>query len=95
MDNIAEWLASITWPLVSRVFTALGIGTLTYTGADQALRGALNAAKTGFQGMASDILQLLAMAGFFDAMAIMSGGLIAGLSWLVMKKFALQTSGTT
>lgn len=94
MDNIAQWLASITWPLVTRVMVALGVGTVTYTGADTALTSALNAAKTGFVGMSSDILQLLAMAGFFEAMSIMSGGIISGLSWLVLKKFALQTSGS-
>lgn len=94
MDNIAQWLASITWPLVTRVMVALGVGTVTYTGADTALNSALSAAKAGFVGMSSDVLQLLAMAGFFDAMAIMSGGIVSGLSWLVLKKFALQTSGS-
>jgi hypothetical protein len=93
MDNIAGWLASITWPLVSRVFASLGFGTVTYVGANEALGGALNAAKAGFLGLTGDVLQLLVLAGFFDAMSIMSGGLIAGLSWLVMKKFALQTTG--
>lgn len=93
MDNIAQWLASITWPLVSRVMVSLGVGTVTYTGADTALQSALGAAKAGFVGMSSDILQLLAIAGFFDAMSIMSGGIVSGLSWLVLKKFALQTAG--
>lgn len=91
MDGIAAWLASISWPIVSRVMVALGIGTVTYTGADAALSSALNAGKAAFVGMASDVLALLAMAGFFDAMAIMSGGLVSGLSWLVLKNFALQT----
>lgn len=91
MDGIAAWLASISWPIVSRVMLALGIGTVTYTGADSALSSALEAGKVAFSGMASDMLALLAMAGFFDAMAIMSGGLVSGLSWLVLKNFALQT----
>lgn len=93
MDNIAEWLASITWPLVSRALVALGVGTVTYTGADSAVTAALNAAKAGFTAMSSDILQLLAMAGFFDAMSIMAGGIVSGLAWMVMKRFALQTTG--
>lgn len=93
MDNIAGWLASISWPIVSRVLAALGLGTVTYTGANTALSSALGAAKTAFSGLAVDVAQILAMAGFFDAMAIMSGGIVSGLSWLVLKKFALQ-SGT-
>lgn len=93
MDTIAQWLASITWPIFSRVLAALGIGTVTYTGAQTALQSALSAAKAGFQGIASEVLQIIAMAGFFDAMSITSGGLVSGLAWLVLKKFALQ-SGT-
>lgn len=93
MDNIAQWLGSITWPLVSKVLSALGLGTVTYVGANTALQSALTAAKAGFTGMTADILAVLAISGFFDAMAIMSGGLVSGLSWLVLKKFALQ-SGT-
>ena len=91
MEGIADWIARISWPLVSRVLSALGVGTVTYVGADTALTGALTAAKTAFIGMGGDILQLMAMAGVFDAMAIMSGGIVSGLSWMVMKRFALQT----
>lgn len=93
MDSIAEWLSDLSWPIVSRVLASLGIGTVTYAGAETALRGAIDTAKTAFQGIAGEVLQLLAMAGFFDAMAITSGGLVSGLAWLVMKRFALQ-SGT-
>lgn len=93
MEGIADWLARITWPLVSRALSALGFGTVTYVGADTALTSALNAAKAGFAGMTADILAILSVAGFFDAMSIMSGGLVSGLAWMVMKRFALQTTG--
>lgn len=93
MEGIAEWLAKISWPIVSRVMIALGFGYTTYEGADTALSGAINAAKTAFTGFSGEVLQLLAMAGFFEAMAITSGGIISGLAWMVMKRFALQTTG--
>lgn len=95
MDGIAGWIAQISWPIVSRVLVALGFGYTTYEGADTALQGAMNAAKTAFAGFSGEVLQLLAMSGFFDAMAITSGGIVSGLAWMVMKKFALQTTGTT
>jgi hypothetical protein len=91
MDDIAGWLARISWPLVSRVMASLGFGTVTYVGADNALSSALGAAKSAFLGMSADILQIMAMAGFFDAMSIASGGIVSGLAWMVMKRFALQT----
>jgi hypothetical protein len=95
MDGIAEWLAKISWPLVSRLLVSLGVGTVTYEGADTALHSAINSAKAAFTGFGPEVLQLLAMCGFFDAMAITSGGIISGLAWMAMKKFALQTTGAT
>lgn len=93
MDTLAEWLARISWPLITRVLTAAGIGTVTYTGASTALNTALGSVKTALAGIGGDVLQLLAMAGFFEAMSITAGGIVSGLSWLVLKRFALQ-SGT-
>ena len=93
MESNAQWLSDITWPIFSRVLDSLGIGTVTYAGAVTAFRGAIDTAKTAFPGMGGEVLQIIAMAGFFDAMAITSGGLVSGLAWLVLKKFALQ-SGT-
>lgn len=95
MDDLAAWIASITWPLVTRVFASLGVGALTYKGADTALTSALDAAKAAFLGLGADVLQLLTMAGVFDVMSITSGGLISGLAWLVMKRYALLTTGGT
>ncbi|MGB7482026.1 MAG: DUF2523 domain-containing protein [Burkholderiaceae bacterium] len=93
MDGIAAWLARITWPLVSRALAALGVGTVTYVGADTAVSGALAAAKSAFAGLGGDIIQILAMAGIFESMAIMSGGIMSGLAWLTLKHFALRTTG--
>lgn len=93
MDGIAKWLADISWPLFSRVLAALGVGTVTYKGAETALQQALQAGKQAFQGLGTEVLQIIAMSGFFDAMAITSGGIVSGLAWMVMKRFALQTTG--
>lgn len=95
LDSIADWLARITWPLVSRVMASLGVGTVTYTGADSALSSALNAAKAAITGLGADVLALLAMAGMFDALAITAGGIVSSLTWMVLKRFALQTTGGT
>lgn len=94
MDGLSKWLYDLSWPIVSRVLAALGLGTLTYTGVDAALTGVLSSAKNAFQGMAAEITQLLAMCGFFEAMAISSGGIISGLAWMVLKRFALSATGT-
>lgn len=92
-DSLSDWLASITWPLVTRVFTALGFGTVTYQGASTALNQAFDSASSSISGLAGPVMQLMAMAGFFDVLSITSGGLASGLAFMVMKRFALQ-SGT-
>jgi hypothetical protein len=89
-DGFAEWLAGITWPLVSRVLASIGLGTVTYTGATTAIDGALNAASTALNGLSGDLASIMVRAGFFDAMAITAGGLVSGIGWLVLKRFALN-----
>ncbi|MGA0610858.1 DUF2523 domain-containing protein [Caldimonas sp. KR1-144] len=92
MDSLATWLASITWPLVSRVLVALGIGYLSYTGAGEALGAALQHAKSAFGGLPGDIAMIVAKFGFFDFMAITSGGFVSGLAWMQLKKLAVQVN---
>lgn len=94
MDGLSKWLYDLSWPLVSRVLVALGLGTVTYTGVTAGVTGALDGAKNAFSGIGSEVLQIVAMSGFFDAMSITSGGIVSGLSFLVLKRFALQSSGT-
>lgn len=92
-EGLSKWLYDLSWPIVSRVMAALGLGTLTYTGVDTALTGVLDNAKNGFAGLTGDVMHLVAMCGFFDAMSITSGGIISGLAWMVLKRFALQSTG--
>jgi len=91
MDGLAKWLADISWPIVSRVLASLGVGTVTYTGLNTAFDGALQAARDAFTGVLPVVVQLIARAGFFDYMSITTGGVVAGLSWMVLKHFALKT----
>ena len=91
--DLSKWLMDISWPIVSRVLAALGLGTVTYTGADTALNTALASAKASVAGLPSEVMQILAMAGFFEVMSITAGGLVSGLAWMVLKRFALQTTG--
>lgn len=93
MDTLASWLASISWPIVTRLLASAGMGTVTYVGAGSAIDAALSSARTALGGMGVEVAQILAMAGFFDALSITSGGIVSGLAFMVMKKWALQTTG--
>ena len=51
MEGIAEWLAKISWPLVSRVLVSLGFGYTTYEGADTAITNAISSIQGAFAGL--------------------------------------------
>lgn len=93
-DGFAEWLGAITWPLVGRALAAMGMGTITYKGAETALQGAISSAQAATNALAGPVAQILAMTGFFEAMSITSGGLVSGIGWMVMKRWALNAGGT-
>jgi hypothetical protein len=92
--NLAALLAALAWPMVSRVLLAMGLGVVTYTGASLALTTASNAAKAAWSGMTADVLQLLALAGIFQSMSIIVGGIAGGLAFLTFKKIGFTASGT-
>lgn len=92
-DGFAEWLGKITWPLVTRVLASMGLGTLTFTGAESALDSAVGSVVNSANSLSAPILQLVIMSGFFDAIAIMSGSISGGIAWLVMKRWAAIGSG--
>jgi len=90
MGSIAAWLGALAWPLVSRVIVAMGLGTVTYLGLDAAITAALNAGKLAIGGMGADVAGLIALSGFFEAMSITAGGIVASLAFSVVKRFSLQ-----
>lgn len=93
MGSIAAWLGALAWPLVSRVILAMGLGTVTYLGLSAAVNGALSAAKGVLGGLSADVAGLLALAGFFEALSIGAGAIVASIAFSVAKKFTLRAVG--
>lgn len=90
MPAIAAWLGALAWPLVSRVIVAMGLGTVTYIGLNAAITAALTAGKAAMSGLGADVASLIALSGFFEAIAITAGGIVASLAFSVVKRFSLQ-----
>lgn len=90
MDGWALWLFSMIKPLAMRVMITLGMGIVSYTGVDTAVFAALDAAKSALQGLPIEVAQIMARFGFFDYMAITSGGVVSGISWSILQKWALR-----
>lgn len=93
MGSLATWLAGLAWPLVSRVLVSLGIGVVSYAGASVALNAALDASRGAFGAIGGPVMQIMAMAGGFQAVSIIAGALVAGLAFTAIKKLML-VSGT-
>lgn len=94
MDSWSSWLMGLIGPLVKRAAVALGFGTVTFTGVSAALESAWSAIQGSFTGLLAEVAALLAIAGFFDAMAITAGGLVSGVAWMILKRWALSAGGS-
>lgn len=93
MRGLGQWLGDISWPLVSKILAALGIGTVTYAGLDAAMTAALDVARNSLSGLTPDVMGVLALAGVFDAMGIIAGGMMTAVTFATLKRFALHTTG--
>lgn len=75
MTTLAAFLMGIAGPLVLRVLTILGIGTLTFTGVTAGLQGLIDMAVTNWASLPSDILALCSLAGIPQAIGIITGAM--------------------
>lgn len=93
MDSWIEWLWNACVPVAKKVMVALGFGYVTFEGANTALSSAFSAITASFSGIIVEVAALLARAGFFEVMSITSGGIVSGLAWMVMKRWAVTGTG--
>lgn len=77
MGNLATFLMGIAGPMVLRVFTALGIGTMTFTGVTTALQGLIDQATANWASVPSDVLALSSVAGIPQCLGIICGAFVA------------------
>lgn len=73
----ATWLLSLAQPLVVQVLLALGVGVLTVTGIDIAVNQAMSWCINAVGGMTADMVNLLALGGFFQGMSYIGGAFSA------------------
>ncbi len=82
-------------PIVARVCLALGIGYLTFNGAQGLMIAALENVAGSFGGLAAEAVAILSRAGFFLAMSIMCGGLMGGVGYFFAKRLGVLSETTT
>lgn len=93
MNSWAAWLLSLVEPIAKRAAIALGFGFVSYEGAKVAVEAALASMQSALSGLVGEVAALLARAGFFEALSIMAGGIIAGMAWTAVTRFARVGTG--
>lgn len=82
MSDLSSWLYSLVEPLVKKGLAAVGLGWITFEGITGLLDQVRNSVMSGWSSMAPTVYDILALAGFLDAVGIILGamGTIAGLA---------------
>ncbi len=89
---LGSFLLSISPALAAKVMASLGITLFTYAGVTTFLNGFVDSANNSFDNLSltnSVVFSLLSIAGFSQAVGIMSGALSARIGLLILKKWGL------
>jgi hypothetical protein len=79
-------------PFALKALVGVGFGTVSYVGLTAAINGAISAAQGSLNGLTGDVSAILAMAGLFQALGIIAGGLTASVALASLKKLQLRSS---
>jgi Protein of unknown function (DUF2523) len=90
--SISSFLSSVAKPLALKAVVGLGFGTVTYVGLTAAVTAVIAAIQSSLGGLTGDVSAILAIAGFFEALGIIAGGMTASVALASLKKLQLKTS---
>jgi hypothetical protein len=76
LQGLFSLFIALSSSLPSRVLSALGIGWLTYTGLSAVLANLISATFTRWNAIPASIYQLLSLAGFTDAVGIITAAMV-------------------
>ncbi|MGV2292086.1 DUF2523 domain-containing protein [Trinickia sp. YCB016] len=89
----ATWLLSLVQPLIVQALIALGVGVLTVSGIDLAVNQAMSWCSSAVGGLPADLMNLLALGGFFQGMSYIGGAFSARVAMAgasSVKKFFIR-----
>lgn len=79
-------------PFVLKGIVGAGFGTVTYVGLTAAINGAIQASQGALNGLSGDVSAILGLAGLFQALGIIAGGLTASVALASLKKLQMRSS---
>lgn len=92
MAALSGWgafFSAIAGPIAKKVLAALGMGMITFAGF-QAIKGQIDSAvSTMWAGMPASVYQVVALAGFVDAVGVWLGALTTAVTLLTIKRLGV------
>lgn len=74
-------------PLVLSILSALGFGFVTYMGFDSVISNLVSIAESNWQGTGGDVMSILDMAGFTDALGYSLSAVTTKSAMAATKRF--------
>lgn len=90
--NIAAFLMGMVKPIISQIMLSLGLSVVTYVGLDAVMTQLNNYIQSNMSAMPASVAQLLALAGFPEAMGIIVGAFTFRLAMNSLKRIEFKTS---
>ena len=87
MSTLANLLLGIVKPAISRGLAALGMGVVSVTGVTSVFDSVRDQIISNLNGAPLDMLQMMGLAGIWEALGMVFGATTAALSWVAMSKF--------
>jgi hypothetical protein len=84
----AAFLAGAVGPLAKKILLALGIGTITYTGLQEAFDAASDQIIANYGAMSGGTLALVDLAGVGQAIGIILGAIAARVAMIALARFS-------
>lgn len=86
---LAPLLVALAGPIARQILISIGIGVVTYVGLDAAVSTFVQSAANSINSMNMQAAQIFGLAGGFQALSILAGGLTFRVSMIAMKRFKL------
>lgn len=89
--QLFAWLMLAVWPLARHVLVSLGIGWVTYEGLGVLMSGLQNSVLQAWGNVSGEILSILTLSGFAEALGITLGALSARVALMSFARLGRVT----
>jgi hypothetical protein len=89
---LAALVVALTGPVVRLVLINLGIGLITFAGVTAAVNTLIENARSSYSNLPADMMQIVSLAGFGDALGIIAAAILIRLSLQFMPRIGVLPS---